>query len=116
MLTDRSPIAHAACHKLLDSREPLMSRVLTVQFFEMKKYVSSILCLLKAPLHFIGHRCHHIASSFNLIVPPLFKRYQLLRADIGRGFDGPRKKQTKPNTQRHQKHKALIPLVGPILN
>ncbi|KZT75482.1 carotenoid 9,10(9',10')-cleavage dioxygenase 1-like [Dorcoceras hygrometricum] len=51
----------------------------------MMKYVSSILRLLKTPLHFIGHRCHHIASSFNLVVSPLFKRYQLLRADIGRG-------------------------------
>ncbi|KZT75249.1 DEAD-like helicase, N-terminal domain containing protein [Dorcoceras hygrometricum] len=36
MLADRSPIAHAARHQLLDSREPLMSRVLPVQFFEMK--------------------------------------------------------------------------------
>ncbi|KZV13591.1 hypothetical protein F511_45245 [Dorcoceras hygrometricum] len=58
MLADRSPIAHAACHKLLDSREPLMSRVLPVQLFEMMKYVSSIFLLLKTPLHFIGHRCH----------------------------------------------------------
>ncbi|KZT75354.1 carotenoid 9,10(9',10')-cleavage dioxygenase 1-like [Dorcoceras hygrometricum] len=52
----------------------------------MMKYVSSILRLLKTPLHFVGHRCHHIASSFNLIVTPLVKRNQLLRADIGRGF------------------------------
>ncbi|KZT75721.1 hypothetical protein F511_47254 [Dorcoceras hygrometricum] len=27
-----------------------------------------------------------VAPSFNLVVPPFFKRYQLLRADIGRGF------------------------------
>ncbi|KZV40443.1 hypothetical protein F511_37469 [Dorcoceras hygrometricum] len=56
------------------------------QFFEMKEYVSSIFYLLKAPLHFVGHRCHHIASSLKLVVPPLLKRHQLLRADIGRGF------------------------------
>ncbi|KZV19002.1 carotenoid 9,10(9',10')-cleavage dioxygenase 1-like [Dorcoceras hygrometricum] len=86
MLADRSPIAHATRHQLLDSREPLMSRVLPVQLFEMMKYVSSILRLLKTPLHFIGHRSHHIASSLNLVVMPLVKRNQLLRADIGRGF------------------------------
>ncbi|KZV18631.1 hypothetical protein F511_03525 [Dorcoceras hygrometricum] len=63
-----------------------MSRVLPVQFLEMKKYGRGILCLLKAPLHFVGHRCHHIAPSFNLVVTPLVKRNQLLRADIGRGF------------------------------
>ncbi|KZT75535.1 carotenoid 9,10(9',10')-cleavage dioxygenase 1-like [Dorcoceras hygrometricum] len=52
----------------------------------MKEYVSSILCLLKVPLHFVGHRRHHIASSLKLVVRPLLKRHQLLRADIGRGF------------------------------
>ncbi|KZV06621.1 hypothetical protein F511_45891 [Dorcoceras hygrometricum] len=63
-----------------------MSRVLPVQFLVMKKYGRGILCLLKAPLHFIGHRSHHIASSFNLVFTPLVKRNQLLRAYIGRGF------------------------------
>ncbi|KZT75215.1 hypothetical protein F511_47760 [Dorcoceras hygrometricum] len=46
MLANRSPIVHAARHKLLDSGEPLMSRVLPIQFLEMKEYVSSILRLL----------------------------------------------------------------------
>ncbi|KZT76583.1 hypothetical protein F511_46392 [Dorcoceras hygrometricum] len=63
-----------------------MSRVLPVQLFEMKKYVSSILCLLKTTVAFHWTSMPSHSTELNLVVPPLFKRYQLLRADIGRGF------------------------------